>query len=240
MGDIAGCRSGDFYYLPGKREPWTRIPSNTLILAHHGWHYTAAVRREGPIGQAGRQTVARATTPSIAGSPCRGRDDRSHALQRAVQGWSYDPAYGLANFGNTCTVNALAHAVLCPIVKDLGRAFEAWDPEGTTLCNSLVGASTEWEPAGKAAASAALKAAMEDRGGELQHMVLGNNGPEPGPQLAMEEMLERSLTMIRQEEPGVMRFVDRHIACQSMCLNEECTRYGRAGTIAVSCNPVVM
>ena len=29
-------KSGDSYYLPGKREPWTRIPSDTLILAHHG------------------------------------------------------------------------------------------------------------------------------------------------------------------------------------------------------------
>ena len=71
-------------------------------------------------------------------------------------------------------------------------------------------------------------------------MVLGNNGPEPGPQLDMEEMLDRSLTMIRQEEPEVMRFIDWHIACQSMCLNEECTRYGQSGTTAVSCNPVVM
>ena len=65
MGDIAGCRSGDFYYLPGKREPWTRIPSNTLILAHHGWHCTAAARRDGTIGQAGGQTAARATAPAM-------------------------------------------------------------------------------------------------------------------------------------------------------------------------------
>ena len=235
-----GAEERDFYYHPSKREPWTRIPSDTLILAHHGWHYTAAVRRRGTGEQAGDQTAARATTPSDAGLPSLRWVDESYAIQRALQGWAHDRNYGLVNFGNTCTVNALAQAVLCPIVEDLGPTFEAWDPEGTTLCNSLIGASSEREPGGRAAASAALKAAMEDGGGELQQMVLGNNGPEPWPQLDMEDMLERSLTMIRQEEPGVMRCIDWHIACQGMCCNVDCRRYGRSGTANVSCNPVVM
>ena len=109
-------------------------------------------------------------------------------IKKKLQGWSTDRNYGLVNFGNTCTVNALAQAVLCPIVEDLGRDFGEWDPEGTTLCNSLVGASTAREPAGRAAASTALKVAMQDGGGELQRMVLGNIGPEPGPELDLEEM----------------------------------------------------
>ena len=58
----------------------------------------------------------------------------------------------------------LAQAVLCPILEDLGRDFGQWDPEGTTLCNSLVGASTARGLEGRAEASAALKAAMEDGG----------------------------------------------------------------------------
>ena len=68
-------------------------------------------------------------------------------------------------------------------------------------------------------------------------MVFGN---EHGPQLDMEEMMERSLTMIRQEHPGTMRSIDWHIACQGLCRNEECARYGRVVATIVACNPIVL
>ena len=116
--------------------------------------------------------------------------------------------YGLANFGNTCTINALAQAFLCPIIEDFGRGLGQWDPDGTTLCNSLVGASTARGPDGRAQASAALRAAMEDRGQGQLRMTVGHDLEEHGPQLDMEEMMERALTMIRREHPRVLRSID--------------------------------
>ena len=81
---------------------------------------------------------------------------------------------------------------------------------------------------------------MEDGGREQQGMVIGNVGAEHGPQLDMEEMMERSLTMIRKEHPGIMRSIDWHLACQGLCRNEECTRCGRVMMTTVSCNQVIV
>ena len=233
-------RHGGFWYLPSVRGQWAEIPRDTLIMAYHGWHYTAVASVGGASGRTGQSTEARATTPCEAGYPGGREEGRPHTVQEVPRDRAADMLYGRANFGNTCTINALAQAFLCPIIEDFGRGLEHWDPDRTTLCNSLVGASTARGPEGMARASAALRAAMEDGGREQLHMVIGNVGADPGPQLDMEEMMERSLTMIRQEHPGTMRSIDWHIACQGLCRNEECARYGRVVTTIVSCNPVVL
>ena len=157
-----------------------------------------------------------------------------------VPNWTDDLDHGLINYGNICTVNVLAQAVLCPIVEDINKTFEAWDPEGSTLCNALLGVSAERGLMGRAAASAALKAAIENGGDLLQRMKLGHDGPGLGPQLDMEDMMERAFTTLRQEDPMVMRCIDWHIACQGTCGNLECPRFRRSVTVNVSCNPVVM
>ena len=105
----------------------------------------------------------------------------------------------MTNFGNTCAINALAQALLCPIIEDFDRGLGQWDSEDETLCGALVGASTARGPDGRAQASAALTRAMEDGGQGQLRMAIGNyfeEHGEHGPQLDMEEMMERALTMI--------------------------------------------
>ena len=62
-------RHGGFWYLPSVRGQWAEIPRDTLIMAYHGWHYTAVARVGSASGQTGQSTAARATTPSEAGDP---------------------------------------------------------------------------------------------------------------------------------------------------------------------------
>ena len=121
-------RDGDIFH--GRREPWTKIPDDTLILCHHGWHYTATTRVGGAPGQTGDRTAARATTPSEAGSPGIRGEGRSPAAQTALQEWSTDQTYSMANFGNTCTISAPARAVLCPILEDFGRTWNGGTQKG--------------------------------------------------------------------------------------------------------------
>ena len=62
-------RDGGVYYRPDIRGPWIHIPDDTLILAPHVWHYTAAVCRTDAAEQAGRLAASLATTPDAAVQP---------------------------------------------------------------------------------------------------------------------------------------------------------------------------
>ena len=81
---------------------------------------------------------------------------------------------------------------------------------------------------------------MEDGGRGQLRMVVGHDVDEIEPQLNIEQMMERALTMIGHEHPRIVRSIDWHITYQGLCRNEECAPYGCFVTTTVSCNPVVL
>ena len=232
-------RGTGFWYRPAIREQWVEVPEDALILAFHGWHYTT-VRRWGPARRPVGHATARATTPARANDPGGREDGQPGEARELLRDWAVDNIHGLANFRNTCAINALAQALLCPIIEDFGRGLGQWDSEDETLCGALVGASTARGPDGRAQASATLTRAMEDGGQEQLRMAIGNNLEEHGPQLDMEEMMERALAMVRGEHPDLLTSVDWQVACLGICRNGECGRLDGEVRTTVPCNPIAL
>ena len=71
-------------------------------------------------------------------------------------------------------------------------------------------------------------------------MMVGHDADELGPQLDMEQMMERALTMIRHEHPRILRSIDWHMTCLGICRSRGCRLDGCFVTTSVSSNPVVL
>ena len=63
---------------------------------------------------------------------------------------------------------------------------------------------------------------------------------EHGPQLDMEEMMERALTMIGLEHPRVLRSIEWQPTCVGMCRSEGCVLSGCYVQSRVPCNPIAL
>ena len=88
--------------------------------------------------------------------------------------------------------------------------------------------------------SAALCRAVAAGGVDMGQIKVGRLGTGPGPQVDMEEIMERSLAILRGEDAAMLSGLSWTATCHNQCDNPEWNYHGPFVASTRSCNPVLV